>query len=121
MRIHYSGRLDEFFVCIQEVSLSHLFLPLTSADPDAVTSMGFPTKKQGPLVTLEQPTLSSSGTSFPWSFFSEHHGELDVLLHYHPLCMDNHEYFVGPYVNAMSVLSYTVSTCSITSLDNGGF
>ena len=58
---------------------------------------------------LDHPLPSSGGTSFPWVEFRDHHTPSDVLVYYHPLCMDNYEFFVGPNISTLSVQSYRVS------------
>ncbi len=58
---------------------------------------------------LEQPLPSASGSTFPWARFKELHDTERVLIYYHPLCMDNYQYFVGPNISTLSVPGYRVS------------
>ena len=60
-------------------------------------------------VVLDQPIPAASGSAFPWVGFRDHHGTEDVLIYYHPFCMDNYQYFVGPNISTLSVPSYRVS------------
>ena len=103
----------------QEVSLSHLFLPLHVSLDTETNTLGLPvgvTKKLSGLYGLTDcldpdvpgSGVSSAAKSFPWSFFSEHHGALEVLLLYHPLCMDNMEHFVGTHISVFPLEGYTV-------------
>jgi len=107
----------------QEVSLSHLFLPLHVSSDSETSLQGLPlglSKKHSGLYSLSAglpdcmdqevagPGVPSTAKSFPWSFFSEHHGVREVLLHYHPLCLDNLEHFVGTHISAFPLEGYTV-------------
>ena len=58
---------------------------------------------------LEQPLPSVSGSTFPWARFRDYHDTQRVLVYYHPLCMDNYQYFVGPNISTLSVPGYRVS------------
>lgn len=113
------GSLSSF----QEVSLAHLFKPADQHKTEYVSTLfGGTQSHQSDLQqssvyrlganydeVLDQPLPSSCGPSFPWAGFREHHSTHDVLLHYHPLCMDNYEFFVGANISTLSLQSYMVS------------
>lgn len=114
------------FTCtyyMQEVSLAHLFIPVYQQlqDSDLAITLaqysGHLSEFQASLLqklgtsyneVLDCPLPNPSGPSFPWAWFRDHHNTRDVLVHYHPLSMDNYEFFVGPNVSTLYKQSYRV-------------
>lgn len=48
---------------------------------------------------------------FPWQLqFQENHSPAFVVLHYHPLALDNYEYFVGKNTTTITPCGYMVRT-----------
>ena len=110
---------------LQDVSLAFLLTPLWGApeftqleygdDPTLVRRQSSRRSKKLSLSLSHHPTIhpisEPLGSSFPWQNFRECHNPTYVLLHYHPLCLDNYEYFVGRNTTTLTPRGYRVGVC----------
>ena len=57
---------------------------------------------------ISEAVHSSRGPAYPWQSFRDHHSTKHVLMHYHPRCLDNYEYFIGRNTTTMTLDGYRV-------------
>ncbi len=128
--------LSSFLCPLQEVSLAFLLAPLLvshdsgQTDPDTPLLARKKSLRRGGgggegdkrsstprplshyhLTSAECPTLEPLGAAFPWQLFRENHSPSHVITHYHPLSLDNYEYFVGRNTTTVTPHGYRVSAC----------
>ena len=112
------------FLFLQDVSLANLFSPLwviETPQPEVVLTPPLhrrqsfkrlvDSEKKGSLLkahVISEAVHASLGHSYPWQSFKEHHSAKHVLLHYHPRCLDNYEYFIGRNTTTMTLNGYRV-------------
>ena len=123
--IHYSHSTSLHTRTLQDVSLAFLLAPLWVAtesaqlecgdDPTLVRRLSIRRSKKLSISLGNHPTVcpisEPLGSSFPWQKFRECHSPTHVLLHYHPLCLDNYEYFVGRNTTTLTPRGYRVGVC----------
>ena len=103
----------------QDVSLANLFNPLWVESPQYDVTMTPPlhrrqsfkrqpdSEKKGSLLKAHLRS-EALGSSYPWQSFRDHHSATQVLLQYHPRCLDNYEYFIGRNTTTMTLHGYRV-------------
>lgn len=89
------------------MSLSHLLDPVWAVlDNCGQQQVGVDTVDDSGRV--HSPPEDVTYMSFPYSFFSTSHSPSQVIYQYHPMALDNSEYFVGKNNTVVALAGYKV-------------